>query len=162
MASIWNVPALFICENNLYGMSVPAKYSVSVEDIAVRAASYNMESRVIDGNDVELVYSTVKEIADSMRESPRPFLLEVKTYRWLGHSKSDRREYRTKEEEAQWKERCPISMFKEKMTERGFITEKAFEKMKDQVEAEIDAATEACKGKESISLDEALDYVYSS
>ena len=162
MASIWKVPVLFLCENNMYGMSVPAKYSVSVDDIAVRGTGYNIESKIIDGNDVELVYNTIKEISESMRENPRPFLLEVKTYRWLGHSKSDRREYRTKEEEAQWKERCPILNFKSKMIERGFITEKAFEKMKDQVEAEIDAATEACQGKERVGLDEALNYVYSS
>lgn len=162
MASIWKVPALFLCENNMYGMSVPAKYSVSVEDIAVRAKSYSMESRIIDGNDVELVYSTIKEIADSMRENPRPFLLEAKTYRWLGHSKSDRREYRTKEEEAAWKKKCPIANFKVKMIERGFITDKAFDKMKAEVEAEIDAATEKCKGKDRVQLEEALNYVYSS
>lgn len=162
MASIWKVPVLFLCENNMYGMSVPAKYSVSVEDIAVRGTGYNIESRIIDGNDVELVYETIKEISDDIRENPRPFLLEAKTYRWLGHSKSDRREYRTKEEEAEWKEKCPIKRFKEKMIERGFITEKAFKKMKDDVEAEIDAATEACQGKERVGLQEALSYVYSS
>jgi TPP-dependent pyruvate/acetoin dehydrogenase alpha subunit len=162
MGSIWDVPVLYLCENNMYGMSVPAKYSVSVEDIAIRGTGYNIESKIIDGNDVELVYSTVKEIADNMRSNPKPFLLEVKTYRWLGHSKSDRREYRTKEEEAQWKERCPIAMFKDKMLERGFITGKAFDKMKDEVEAEIDAATQKCRGKEKVSLAEALTYVYSS
>ncbi len=162
MASIWNVPVLYICENNLYGMSVPARYAVSVEDIAVRGKAYNIESRVIDGNDVELVYSTVKELADDMRKNPKPFLLEVKTYRWLGHSKSDRREYRTKEEEAEWKERCPIAMFKAKLLKRGYITGNVFEKMKTEVEAEIDAATEKCRGKERISLEEALDYVYCS
>ena len=162
MASIWDVPVLYLCENNLYGMSVPARYSVSVEDIAVRGTSYNIESRVIDGNDVELVYSTVKEIADRMRKNPRPFLLEAKTYRWLGHSKSDRREYRTKEEEAEWKEKCPIAAFRAKLLERGYLTEKAFDRMKSEVEAEIEAAAEACKGKPKVGLDEALDYVYCS
>ena len=162
MASIWNVPVLYLVENNLYGMSVPARYAVSVEDIAVRGASYNIESKVIDGNDVELVYSTVNEIANNMRKDPKPFLLEAKTYRWLGHSKSDRREYRTKEEEAAWKERCPIALFKAKLLERGYITEKAFEKMKADVEAEIEAATEKCKGKERVGLEEALNYVYCS
>jgi TPP-dependent pyruvate/acetoin dehydrogenase alpha subunit len=162
MASIWNIPVLYLVENNLYGMSVPARYAVSVEDIAVRGTSYNIESRIIDGNDVELIYSTVKEIADGMRKEPKPFLLEAKTYRWLGHSKSDRREYRTKEEEAEWKSRCPIEAFRVKLLERGYITEKAFDKMKADVESAIDEAADRCRDKEKVGLEEALAYVYSS
>lgn len=160
MAAIWNLPILFVCENNLYGMSVPAKYSVSVEDIADRGAAYGMESKVIDGNDVLEVYYEIKEFADKMRKGGGPALLEAKTYRWLGHSKSDRREYRTKEEEDEWKEKCPIRNFKEKCIEAGFITEKVFEEMDEKVEDELDETVAKCLEKPPISLEKALSYVY--
>ncbi|MBI9103889.1 MAG: thiamine pyrophosphate-dependent dehydrogenase E1 component subunit alpha [Spirochaetales bacterium] len=159
MAAIWKLPIIFVCENNLYGMSVPAKYAVAVEDIADRAASYGMESRIIDGNDVLEVYYTIKELTESMRNGGGPVLVEAKTYRWLGHSKSDRREYRTKDEEAEWKERCPILGFKNKCIEAGFITEAGFEKMDEKIEEELDEMVELCRQKSPISLEEALSYV---
>jgi len=166
LASIWKLPVLFICENNMYGMSVPAEYSVSVKDIADRGAGYNIPSKVIDGNDLMEVYHTIKELADAMRpnekgESSGPFLLECKTYRWLGHSKSDRREYRTKDEEAEWKAKCPITRFKDRLEEKGWITDGTFKKMDAEVEAELEAAVDKCQNGQALTLDEALSYVKS-
>ncbi len=159
LAAIWKLPIIFLCENNMYGMSIPAKYGVSIENIADRGAGYGIKSLIIDGNNVEEVFHTIEEATQYVKSGKGPMLIEAKTYRWLGHSKSDQRKYRTKEEEVDWKLRCPIENFKAKMIEAKFITESEFESLKQEVEKEIGTAITHCENKQPISLEQALDYV---
>lgn len=140
IAALWKLPIVYVCENNLYGMSTSVQRTVSVPDIAQRAKAYGIPGVIVDGNDVFAVMDAVSRAADLARSGGGPTLIEAKTYRWLGHSKSDKRVYRTREEEAEWQAKCPIRRFEEYMTQAGFSTEElaairnaAQEELKDAV-----------------------------
>ena len=112
LASVWKLPVIFVCENNLYAISVSQKRACSIQDIYLRKDAYNMEGAMVDGNDVIAVYEKAKEAVDLGRSGKGPFLLECKTYRWRGHyeGEADRTfAYRSKEEIETWKKKCPIS-----------------------------------------------------
>lgn len=160
LASIWKLPVLYICENNMYGMSVPIAYSMSVDSVADRGTAYNMPSKSIDGNNVLEVYETVKMITDDMRAGSGPYLLECRTYRWLGHSKSDQRKYRTREEEKCWKEKCPIKFLKENMISCGEITESEYNDVKKQAEMDIEDAVEFALNSPEPTLEDIAQYIY--
>ena len=123
LASLWNLPVLFLCENNQYGMSMASEKAVAGESIASRGNSYGIESIQIDGNDVEAVYESVSTFKDEILSNKRPKFIEAVTYRYRGHSKSDRNLYRTSEEINFWKdEKDPIKRYIGKLLEQG-ITE---------------------------------------
>jgi len=108
MAKVWNLPVVFVCENNKYGMSTSTERSTAVRNIADRAAAYAMPGVTVDGNDFSAVTEAVDAAVERAREGSGPSLVENLTYRWRGHSKSDRNRYRTKEEIAEWQSRDPI------------------------------------------------------
>ncbi len=130
MASVLDVPLVAVIENNLYGMSVPFSGSSvegtvrasNIEDIAERAASYNVPAMIVDGQDVVAVYLAMKEAAEYARTNSKLMLMEAKTYRWYGHSRSDARVYRTKEEEKAWKDRDPIIVLSDKLVNEKLAT----------------------------------------
>ena len=107
MAQVWKLPVLFVCENNLYGMSVSVNRASGLTDLATRADGYGMRKRIVDGQDVVAVYDVMSECADLARRGEGPTFIECKTYRFTGHSRSDPRTYRTREEERQWRDRDP-------------------------------------------------------
>ena len=122
LASLWNLPVLFLCENNQYGMSMASEKAVAGESIASRGNSYGIESIQIDGNDVEAVYESVSTFKDEILSNNRPKFIEAVTYRYRGHSKSDRNLYRTSEEINFWKdEKDPIKRYIGKLLEQGII-----------------------------------------
>jgi len=134
MAGKWKLPVVYICENNLYGMSVALERACAVADIAARACAYAMPGACVDGQRVLEVRSAVLEAAARARRGEGPTLIEAKTYRYRGHSRSDPRVYRTKEEEAYWHERDPILLFKADLIEEGTLTEKSFQKLQAEVD----------------------------
>jgi 2-oxoisovalerate dehydrogenase E1 component len=150
MASVLQVPLVAVVENNLYGMSVPYSGSCvdgtvcasNVDDIAVRGASYDMPAMIVDGQDVIAVYLAMLEAAKYARENNRPILMEAKTYRWYGHSRSDPRAYRTKEEEKAWKDRDPILVLTQKLVSEGLATEDELNVIKKEAYESIEKATE--------------------
>jgi TPP-dependent pyruvate/acetoin dehydrogenase alpha subunit len=161
MASIWNLPVLFLCEHNMYGMSSSADKMVSVSSIAQRGASYSMLSESIDGNDVELVFDRVKSITEYIKKEQRPYLLETKTYRFSGHSKSDKFLYRTREEEKQWMEKDPIAQFSSSLISRGFISKEEIEVIEKEEKEHIDKVSEIyLHDHQELTLEEAMKYVY--
>ena len=160
MAAIWKLPILFLCENNLYGMSVPFKYATAVSDVAIRGTAYNMPSRIIDGNNVLEVYENVKEISEWIRSGNGPFLMEAKTYRWLGHSKSDQRKYRTKDEEKEWKEKDPIKFFKNYLFDNGHMTQIEYNKMEGDVIALIEDSVKVAENTPAFDIEEAKKLIY--
>lgn len=141
MASLWKLPIVYVCENNLYAMSMPVSKSIPVTDIANRAIAYNMPGKVIDGMDLHAVKKAVKEAADNARSGGGPTLIEAKTYRFKGHSKSDPRIYRTRKEEDIWKERDPIVIFRKYLL-RNNNKESAIEEIEMAVREEIEMAVE--------------------
>ncbi len=121
MASLWKLPVIYLCENNLYAMSSPVAETVSVPHIAQRAEAYGMKGVIVDGNDVLAVRDAVAQSCFRARNGNGPELIECKTYRLSGHSRGDPRIYRTREEEALWHQRDPILRFRTWLIDNGFL-----------------------------------------
>ncbi len=138
-AGLWKLPVIFICENNLYAMTVSLEKSVAIKQLAERAKGYGFEGKAIDGNDVELVYNETIKAAEKARAGEGPTFLECLTYRWDGHFGGDPGlGYRTREEVESWKQRCPIKRFKEKLLKEGELSVEEFDEMSRGVYAELE------------------------
>ncbi len=142
MASIWDLPVVFICENNQYGMSMSVRRSMNIERVSTRACSYGIPGETVDGNDVLAVYQTIIAAIEHTRSGKGPVLVENVTYRWRGHSKSDRNLYRTQEEIDAWKKLCPIKRFKKTLVEAGVMTREEAEAIDVEAHATVDRAAE--------------------
>ncbi len=134
MARIWNLPVIYICENNQYGMGTDWRRVSAVHDLAKMGAAYDIPGRQVNGMDVVEVYEAVKEVAAAARKEGRPSFLEIRTYRYRGHSMSDPAKYRTKEELQSYKEQDPILVMRAQLEAAGRLTE-----------AEYQAIDAACK-----------------
>lgn len=119
MAALWALPVVFVCENNLYGMSIHVRRSTAVEHVHLRAAAYGITGVMGDGMDVHRVHDAVAPAVESAREGRGPVLVELLTYRYLGHSKSDPRAYRSAEEEEEWRSKDPIERLKAELLAQG-------------------------------------------
>jgi len=157
LAKIYNLPVIFICENNQYGMGTDFRRVSAVDDLSVMGKSYGIEGRQVNGMDVLEVYSEVKNLADELKKNPGPGFLEIKTYRYKGHSMSDPAKYRTKEELAEYRQRDPIELLKVRMTDAGLLDEAAFKKMDGKARK---ISQDAADFAES-SPEPALDEIYS-
>jgi TPP-dependent pyruvate/acetoin dehydrogenase alpha subunit len=122
MASIWKLPVVFICDNNQYGMSMHVSKVMNVKNISDRAASYGIPGVTVDGNDVLAVYEAVLAAVERARSGEGPSLVDCLSYRWRGHSKSDRNLYRTPQEIDEWKHKCPIKRFKKVLVDGKVMT----------------------------------------
>ncbi|HHX65807.1 MAG TPA: dehydrogenase, partial [Chloroflexi bacterium] len=142
MAAAWKLPVVYVAENNLYGMSVPFEKVSPLPDIAARAAAYGIPGVVVDGMDPVAVYEAVSAALERARRGEGPTLVECKTYRWYGHSRSDPRKYRTGEEEQSWRERDPLNTFSMRLLEAGLATQEELDAIETRAEAAIEAATE--------------------
>jgi pyruvate dehydrogenase E1 component alpha subunit len=160
MAAIWDLPVVYVCENNQYGMSMPATKALKIENISQRAASYGMHGVTVDGNDVLEVYEAATEAVRRARDKKGPTLLECKTYRWKGHSKSDHERYRTKEEIAAWKKKDPIKRFREVLISEGVIGEEEARSIEEEARQTIIEALEYAKASPEPSVDTILEGVY--
>jgi TPP-dependent pyruvate/acetoin dehydrogenase alpha subunit len=140
VAAIWDLPVIFVCENNLYAASTPISNSFRIENIADRAAAYGMPGVIVDGNDVLAVYRASRQAIERARQGGGPTLLECRTYRQCGHSRSDPRTYRSREEEATWKERDPIVLFRQWLLAQPGFSASQLEETDREVEAVIDEA----------------------
>ena len=132
-ARLWELPVLFICENNFYGIGTEVHRSSALADIHKRTCGYDIPSVQVDGMDVIAVYESVKWGADWVREQGRPFLIEALTYRFRGHSMSDPAKYRSPAEHAVWKERDPITTFGKKLVEQGVADESRLKEIQTEV-----------------------------
>jgi len=142
MAAAWRLPVIYIVENNLYGMSVPFEAVSSVVDVAARASAYDIPGVVVDGMDPLAVYEAVAAALERARRGEGPTLIECKTYRWYGHSRSDPRKYRSKEEEQAWRDRDPIIGFGRRLVEAGLATEEEVAAVETRAEQAVERATE--------------------
>jgi|LSQX01.2.fsa_nt_gb pyruvate dehydrogenase E1 component alpha subunit len=140
IASLWKLPVIFLCDNNQYGISINIKDSTSVENIADRGVAYNIPTKIVDGNSILAVYEATKEAVNHAKSGNGPYLIEAKTYRFRGHMEGDQRSYRTREEESQWMEKCPLRRFENKLLEQGVITDTWIVTEKNKIEKEIENA----------------------
>ena len=162
MAAIWKLPVVFVCENNGYGMSTSSARSTAVVNIADRAAGYAMPGVVVDGNDFSAVAEASTNAVDRARRGEGPTLIESKTYRHRGHSKSDRNRYRTKEEIEDWKSnRDPITQFENELLQFGVIDKAGIASVIATVDAEIVAGIAFAQASVASPISEVLNFVYS-
>ncbi len=140
LAAAWQLPALFVCENNQYALSMPIRQAVAVPDLAARAAGYGMPGEVVDGNDVLAVWDATRRAAVRARQGGGPTLVECKTYRWLPHSLRVKGPDRPAEEEAAWKARCPIAKLRGQLTADGSLDEAGFTALEQAASAEVEAS----------------------
>lgn len=138
MAAVWELPVLFVCENNLYGIGTATHRSTAVTEQHKRACAYNIPSAVADGQDIEEVFEAAKKAVDHVRSGKGPYFLELMTYRYRGHSMSDAGAYRTKEEVEEWVGRDPIVILRDRLIEAGEITEEDYQELDKEVMEEIE------------------------
>ena len=162
MAAIWKLPILYVCENNRFSMGSHVSDMVSVENIAERGASYAMPSEIVDGNDVEAVVEAAGRLVGEIRAGGGPRLLECKTYRVRGHSKSDKAEYRSDEEFAAWAKRDPIARLERTLQDECDVSASSIESVKEKIETELDAALDFAEKSPKGGRDVALRYVFAS
>lgn len=147
MAAIWKLPVVFCCENNRYGEYSAQEKTTPVADIATRAIAYNIPGIVVDGQEVETVYEAAKTAFDRARRGEGPTLLELKTYRFRGHSRTDTGPYRPAGELEQWLLRDPINLLKDKMIAAGQLDETEFDEMKQAANQLVFDAIEWAKAE---------------
>jgi pyruvate dehydrogenase E1 component alpha subunit len=141
MAMAWNLPVLFICENNFYGMGTSVERITNVTDIHRIGAAFNMPSEEVDGMKPESVHLALKKAADHIRSGKGPYFLEIKTYRYRGHSVSDPAKYRTKEELEKYKDQDPLNYTEAKILKSKIATKEELDEIKNKIKLEIDEAT---------------------
>jgi pyruvate dehydrogenase E1 component alpha subunit len=164
LASVWKLPAIYICENNLYAVSTHQSRQQNITNIADRASSYNIPGYVVDGNDVIAVYEIVCKAVDYARKGDGPSLIECKTYRWYGHCEADppTTTYRTIEEEKKWKEQCPINKLEKKLIESNILNRDDLKEIDKEVKKEIESALEFAKSSPEPLIETALEGVFSN
>jgi len=147
MAMLWKIPVVFIVENNNYAMGTSVERTTNVTDLSKLGLSYDMPSKSVDGMSVEAVHNAIKEASDHCRAGKGPYLLDIRTYRYKGHSMSDPQKYRTKDEVNDYKSKDPITQVLEVIQSQGWLTEagikKIESKVKDQVNESIKFAEES-------------------
>jgi len=154
LASVLQLPVVFVCENNQWAVSTPARYSLRVENVADRAVSYAMPGVVVDGNDPLAVYEAVHEAVERARGGGGPTLIEAKTYRWEGHYRGDPETYRSREEVREWREkRDPIKLFGEKLKREGILTDEEATTIRAETEKLIEDAVRFAEESPLPSLD---------
>lgn len=159
LASIWKLPVVFVCENNQYAMSMPARESIPVP-VADRAAAYAMPGVRVDGMDVLTVYAEARRAVDRARAGQGPSLIEVLTYRYKGHSRSDKQVYRTKQEVKEWQERDPIARLESWLIERGLLEREQADAIRQEALRAVEEAVAFANASPEPDPATLLDEVY--
>ncbi|MBC2837595.1 thiamine pyrophosphate-dependent dehydrogenase E1 component subunit alpha [Paragemmobacter straminiformis] len=160
MASIWKLPVIFVCENNKYGMSTAAAYATAVPNISDRAAAYAMPGVTVDGNDFSAVAEALHIAIARARAGEGPSLVENLTYRWRGHSKSDRNRYRTKDEIEDWMSRDPIQRFRAELVAHGIIDEAGADAIETAAKDAVAAGIEFAKAGPAPAITDVTKFVH--
>ena len=162
LASLWRLPVLFICENNLYGMGTPIEKALARTDIAAKAAPYGVPAEAVDGMQVLAVEEAVGRAAAAVRRGDGPHFVELKTYRFRAHSMADPDLYRTKDEIEGWRKRDPIDLFLALLREQGLLDDAGLAEVEAAVAAEIDEAVAFADEASVEPLEDLLKDVYST
>ncbi len=160
LAAIWKLPVVFICENNKYGMSFSTEKSMAVATIAERATAYGIPGVGVDGNDVAAVYDVVHAAVERARAGEGPTLVESVTYRWKGHSKSDKNLYRTREEISEWRDKDPILQFEAVIRERELLSDEEIQTVRTEAMESIRDAVRTANAAPDADPSDLLDAVF--
>jgi 2-oxoisovalerate dehydrogenase E1 component len=161
LAALWDLPVIFMCENNLYGQFTRYEKHPRVPDVAEKARAYGVPSVIVDGNDVLAVRAATDEAAKRARAGGGPTLIECKTYRWHGHMEGDVYGYRTEAEIEEWKEKCPIAGFRSRLIAEGVASQEEFDGIDERIDAAVSAAIEFAEGSSDPDPTTATENVYS-
>lgn len=160
LAAMWQLPVVFLCENNLYGMSMSSERAFNLPQLSDRALGYGIPGVTVDGNDLQAVHDATAEAVERARGGGGPTFIEAKTYRWRGHSKSDKNLYRTREEIDEWRLKDPIVRFEHEVLEAGTLTEEDLQRVRDEVRDELRGAVQRANAAPDARPDDLLDSVY--
>jgi 2-oxoisovalerate dehydrogenase E1 component len=160
MAAIWNLPIIFLCENNGWGMSTPVASVTAGATIARRGEAYGMLYKTVDGNDVEAVHDQVQAALAMVRGGGAPVLLECRTWRMKGHSRGDANQYRNKDDEQRWRERDPIERLRQKLCANHLATADDLAAIETRIRKEIAACMEKCRALPPVRAESAVERVY--
>lgn len=160
LASVWDLPVVFVCENNSYAESTPQWQHQKIKDISIRAVSYDIPGITVDGNNVIAVFEATQKAVKRARNGEGPSLIECKTYRWMGHYIGDPAYYRPKGEVKKWKNRCPIKRFKQRLLKQEALKEDELEKIEKEVKKKIKEAVTFARKSPTPEPEEALKDVY--
>ncbi len=162
MAQLWQLPCIYICENNQYGMGTALKRAMSLSDVSQKACAYGMAAEFVDGMDVLAVYEATKRAVDRARNEELPTLIEVRTYRFMGHSMSDPGNYRTRAEIEKYQERDPIKVFADSLKQQNMLDDAALKEIAERVNAEIDQAVKFADTSPEPAPEELYTNVYAN
>lgn len=160
IGAAWELPIVYLCENNLYAMSTAIEQSFKVTSVADRACAYGIPGVAVDGNDVEALHETVRRAVEQARRGGGPTLVEARTYRYCGHSKSDQCLYRTDEEEQTWLDRDPLTIAEARILEREIATREALDPIAEEVSAEVESAVRFALDSPEPDADTVADGVF--
>jgi TPP-dependent pyruvate/acetoin dehydrogenase alpha subunit len=160
MASIWSVPVVFLIENNLYGEYSPLRETTPIDDLATRAGAHAIPGVIVDGQDVDAVHATVSVAVERARRGEGPTLIEAKTYRYRGHSRTDPARYRPDGELERWRERDPIELLGARLAAEGVLSEADRAELRRSIQHEVDAAAASAALAPIPTFDEIEGYVY--
>lgn len=162
LASVWDLPVLFCVENNGYGLSTPTSEQYRCANIADRGIGYGMEAHIIDGNNILEVFEKISNLAESIRENPRPVLVEFKTFRMRGHEEASGTKYVPDELMQEWAAKDPLINFRDYLMKSGFLSEEQEQELRNEIKAEIEENLRLASAEEAVSFNESseLDDVY--
>jgi pyruvate dehydrogenase E1 component alpha subunit len=160
LAKTWGLRVLWVCENNIYGMGTSVERASAVSEIRQKAEGYAMKNSRVDGMDVMKVYEAAKEAIEYVRTESQPYLLEVTTYRYRGHSMGDPERYRKAEEVKKWQESDPIGIFRKYLTEHKSATVKALDEIDASVEREVNDAVQFAESSPEPTMEDLFKNVY--
>jgi pyruvate dehydrogenase E1 component alpha subunit len=159
LSKVWNLPVLWVCENNNYGMGTSVERASAVKEIRQKAEGYGMANSRVDGMDVLKVHEATADALEYVRENG-PYLLEAMTYRYQGHSMGDPERYRTKDEITKWEEHDPIGIFRKYLIDDKVASEKDLDKIDQGAAHEIDEAVEFAEASPEPTFQDLVDSVY--
>ena len=161
LASLWQLPVVYVIENNGYAMGTPQRRSMLAEDASIRALGYPMARKTVDGCDIVDVHAAAQEAVDRAREESQPYLLEFKTYRYRGHSMADPAKYRTKDEVAEWKKRDPLLVAEQRIRQDFPKLAASLETIKQSVEEEVQDAVKFAEESPMPTPESIEEFTYS-
>jgi pyruvate dehydrogenase E1 component alpha subunit len=162
MAQLWKLPCVYICENNQYGMGTSLKRAMSMSDVSQKACGYGLASEFVDGMDVLAVRAATERAVERARKESLPSLLEIRTYRFMGHSMSDPGHYRTRAEIEQYQERDPIKVFGRSLREKGVLDDAGLKEIEDRVRAEVERSVKFADSSPEPAPEELFTQIYAT
>lgn len=161
LASLWDLPVLFVCENNLYSMGMPFELAEAETNLVKKAEAYNVKGTSVDGMDVMVVLTAADKAIKYVRKEQRPYFLECQTYRYRAHSMFDPERYRAKQEIKEWKKKDPIATFRDQLKNEQLLTDEEFREINEQVGREVKTAVAFAEEGTDEPVENLKKYVYS-